>query len=110
MNERPWLRLTGARVLPQHLHYYDGLYDSLKLAGRVTLRDPVVYQKILEAYLHRTELLPCDIGGGPASVVDRIPISDELFETLLNCQKNCLQCSICENYYHRAVSALKESA
>jgi len=49
LEERPWLRLTGAWVLPRHLGYYDGLYDALKLAGRVTLRDPARYMNVLSA-------------------------------------------------------------
>jgi hypothetical protein len=102
----PWLRLTGAWVLPRHLHYYDGLYDSLKLAGRGTLCEPARYFQVLEAYLFAKEILPRDIGGGPASVLDPIDIPDPLFERLLNCRKNCQDCPICREYYERAISNL----
>jgi hypothetical protein len=101
---QPWLRLTGAWVLPQHLAFYDGLYDTLKLAGRVTLRDPIRYLTVLGAYVERKPLLPRDVGGGPASVVAPIGISDSLFETILNCDKNCFRCSTCRDYYNRAVA------
>jgi collagenase-like PrtC family protease len=104
LEERPWLRLTGAWILPRHLVYYEGLYDSLKLAGRVTLRDRDRYLAVLSAYVHREEILPRDIGGGPASVLEGIDMPDELFETILHCDKNCHTCSICRDYYERAVA------
>ena len=53
LDEHPWLRLTGAWILPRHLGYYEGLYDSLKLAGRVTLRDRARYLTVLSAYVQR---------------------------------------------------------
>lgn len=102
LEERPWLRLTGAWILPRHLAYYDGLYDSLKLAGRVTLRDRTRYLTVLNAYVHREPILPRDIGGGPASVLGAIDITDELFEFILNCDKNCHACSVCRDFYEQA--------
>jgi collagenase-like PrtC family protease len=104
LDERPWLRLTGAWVLPRHLSYYDGVYDSLKLSGRVTLRDRDTYMTVLEAYVHRRPLLPRDIGGGPASVLEAVDISDEWFEFTLNCDKNCHTCSVCRNYYEQVIA------
>ena len=102
--ERPWLRLTGAWILPRHLVYYEGLYDSLKLAGRVTLRDRANYLTVLSAYVNRKEILPKDIGGGPASVLEPIDMPDELFEMILHCDKNCHICSICRDYYEQAIT------
>ena len=103
LDEYPWLRMTGAWVLPQHLHYYDGLYDTLKLAGRVTLQDPNKYIKVLNAYIHRKPLLPDEIGGGPASILDKMEIPDEVFETILICSKNCDACPYCRDYYQTAL-------
>jgi hypothetical protein len=99
LQESPWLRLTGAWVLPQHLHLYDGVYDELKLAGRVTLRDPAKYLKVLEAYIHRTPLFPDEIGGGPASVLDPIEISEEFFAQTLHCGRQCHTCTVCQKYW-----------
>lgn len=107
LEELPWLRLTGAWILPRHLGFYDGLYDSLKLAGRVTLRDRSRYLEVLNAYIHREEILPRDIGGGPASVLETIDLSDELFEFILHCDKNCHVCSVCQEYYKQAITANK---
>lgn len=104
LDEHPWLRLTGAWILPRHLVYYEGLYDSLKLAGRVTLRDRTRYLTVLSAYIHREEILPRDIGGGPASVLEPIDMPDELFEFVLSCDKNCHACSVCRDYYEQAVT------
>jgi hypothetical protein len=104
LDEHPWLRLTGAWILPQHLSYYDGLYDSLKLAGRVTLRDPARYLAVLNAYVHRQPILPRDIGGGPASVLEAMDVPSELFEFILHCEKNCHACSVCKDYYEQAIA------
>ena len=104
LDEHPWLRLTGAWILPRHLVYYEGLYDSLKLAGRVTLRDRARYLTVLNAYVHREEILPRDIGGGPASVLEAIDMPDELFESILHCDKNCHACSVCRDYYEQAIA------
>ncbi|MHB0875953.1 MAG: hypothetical protein ACYC5O_07910 [Anaerolineae bacterium] len=98
LERQPWLRLTGAWILPRHLHYYDGIYDSLKLAGRVTLRDPARYMRVLTAYVERQDILPCDIGAGPASPLRPVPMPDALFERLLTCDKNCLSCSVCREH------------
>jgi hypothetical protein len=105
LEAHPWLRLTGAWILPRHLHHYDGLADHLKLAGRVTLRNPDDYFRVLGAYVHRQDILPCDIGGGPASVLEPIDIPDDLFEFTFTCDKNCHRCSVCQNYYERAARA-----
>jgi hypothetical protein len=104
LEERPWLRLTGAWVLPRHLHHYDGLYDGLKLAGRVTLRDPDRYLNVLDAYVNRGPILPRDIGGGPASPLEAIDVSDEWFEFVLHCDKRCDVCSVCREQYEHALS------
>jgi len=104
LSEHPWLRLTGAWVLPRHLAHYDGVYDSLKLSGRVTLRDRVNYLNVLQAYVHRRPILPRDIGGGPASVLEAVDISDQWFAFTLNCDKNCHACSVCRDYYEQAIA------
>ncbi len=104
LEDYPWLRLTSGWVLPRHLSYYDGLYDCLKLAGRVTLREPQRYFQVLDAYIYRQDILPRDLGGGPASVLEAIDMPDALYEKILRCEKNCLACSICQDYYSHAVA------
>ncbi len=104
LRAHPWLRLTGAWILPRHLVYYDGLYDTLKLAGRVTLQDPRRYLTVLGAYIRREPILPCEIGGGPASLLEPIDIPDELFTYILHCDKNCHDCSVCRDYYDLATA------
>jgi radical SAM protein with 4Fe4S-binding SPASM domain len=99
LEKEPWLRLTGAWVLPQHLYFFDGLYDELKLAGRVTLNNPEKYRQVLDAYLHQKPLRPHQIGGGPASVLTPMDITDSFFEQTLNCRLDCHQCDICKDYY-----------
>jgi hypothetical protein len=96
--------MTGGWILPQHLHFYDGVYDSLKLAGRVTLKDPHRYERVLAAYVQRTPLQPADIGGGPASILAPVDIPDTLFETILNCGKDCHRCSLCRDFYNAHIT------
>lgn len=107
LTDSPWLRLTGAWVLPQHLKFYDGYYDTLKLAGRVTLKDPEKYRQVLGAYVNRQPLNPRDIGGGPASVLEALDISETWFEHTLHCSKECTDCSICQEYYDQAMQAAR---
>ncbi len=102
LDDQPWLRLTGAWILPRHLPLYAGLYDSLKLSGRVAFRDAQKYKRVLDAYVHGKPLLPSEIGGGPASLLDPIDIPDEVFTYTLTCDKNCHRCSVCKNAYERA--------
>ncbi len=107
--QNPWLRLTGAWILPQHLHHYDGLYDSLKLAGRVTLQDHQRYLTVLEAYITRQPLTPDQIGGGPASVQHPIDIPDDFFEHLITCNKHCQDCTVCRDFYAGALAKIGEA-
>jgi hypothetical protein len=100
LREYPWLVLTGSWILPQHLHFFRGLYDGIKLAGRVSLSTPAHYFKVLESYINKTSLSPDLIGGGPASVTFPIDISESFYKTTLECDKNCLTCDFCRNYYN----------
>lgn len=99
LKAQPWLRLKSGWILPQHLHFYDGLYDMVKLAGRVTLQDPEKYMTVFRAYLERTHLPANEIGCGPAGLLKDIPITEEFFYTTLTCNKNCMACDICKAYY-----------
>ncbi|MGE5391379.1 MAG: radical SAM/SPASM domain-containing protein [Deltaproteobacteria bacterium] len=99
----PWIRLTGAWVLPQHLYLYAGLYDELKLSGRVTLSDPNIYRQVLAAYIDGSPLTPDRIGGGPASVLESIKIDAEFYQYTLYCNKDCQNCMQCRDYYREAL-------
>lgn len=108
--DQPWLRMTGAWIPPQFLGYYDGLYDTLKLAGRVVLQEPARYFRVLGAYIRREKLLPVELGGGPASILLPIDIPASVFETIINCDKRCDLCRVCRDFYDQASAALAESA
>jgi hypothetical protein len=107
LTKNPWLRLTSGWVLPQHLKFYEGCFDSLKLSGRVTLQDPQKYLQVLAAYIQRQPLKPKDIGGGPASVLDDLEVSDQWFEQVLHCNKMCTDCSLCREYYEQVAQTAK---
>jgi hypothetical protein len=96
-------------VLPQHLHFYDGLYDELKLGGRVTLKHAATYLRVLRAYVHRLPLDPHEIGGGPASVLHPMEIQEGYYARTLRCGLRCHECSLCRDYYDRAVRKRQES-
>jgi radical SAM protein with 4Fe4S-binding SPASM domain len=104
LESKPWLRLTGSWVLPQHLHFYDGIFDEIKLAGRVTLQLPEQYRRVVHAYMNRQNLTPDAIGGGPASVLTPMTINDDFFFYTLSCKKGCSQCGRCEEYYRKNIS------
>jgi len=97
----PWLRLTGAWVLPQHLHLYEGVYDELKLAGRATLQDPEKYFKVLNAYIAGESLPPNEIGGGPAAVLEPVDIDQDFYSHTMKCSSQCHKCDICKKYYEK---------
>jgi len=99
MEREPWLTLTGAWVLPQHLDLFDGLYDELKLDGRVTLADPEHYLRVLDAYVRRTPLDLAEIGGGPATATSVPPISRDFYEYTMSCGKACATCAVCREYF-----------
>ncbi|MFH1136960.1 MAG: radical SAM protein [Pseudomonadota bacterium] len=104
LEQRPWLRLTGAFVLPQHLGLFDGCYDELKLAGRVSLQRPDDFRRTLDAYLDRTPLTPDRIGGGPAAPTVPLEIDDDFYARTLVCKRRCHACDICRDYYERKTS------
>lgn len=107
LERNPWMRLTGAWVLPQHLRLYDGLYDELKLAGRVTLTDEAAYRRILRAYVHRLPLDPHETGGGPASPLEPMEITQEFYSRSLLCGQQCYDCRWCRDYYEQAMGAAR---
>jgi hypothetical protein len=98
----PWMRLTGAWVLPQHLHLFDAVADEWKLAGRVTLRDAPTYRKVLGAYIHRWPLAPHEIGGGPASPLEPIEIDESFYARTLRCGHRCHECGECRERYRNS--------
>jgi hypothetical protein len=103
LERRPWLRLTGAWILPQHLDLLDGLYDVAKVAGRGTIHSPKQWMEITTAYSDRRPLTPERIGAGPAGVADPWPIERSHFKTMLRCDKACDSCDACRRYYESMV-------
>ncbi len=106
LDQKPWLRLTGSWILPQHLHFYQGSYDKLKLAGRVTLQNPDYYKEVLDAYIFRKKRFPNKIGGGPASIKMSMHIADDFFKQILYCNKECNRCTICKERYEELRKSL----
>ncbi len=103
LNHKPWLRLIGNWVLPQHVYLFDGLYDELKLSGRISLQNPKRYLEVVRAYINRNDVLPHTIGGGPAAVHMPIEIDLEFYKHTLHCDKNCNTCTFCSDYWQQKV-------
>jgi hypothetical protein len=99
LEQKPWLRLTGGWILPQHLFLFRGLYDELKLSGRITLQQPGNFLRVLDSYLNEKELQPHEIGGGPASINIPVTIETAFYKYTLNCRKNCVTCKVCQDYW-----------
>ena len=102
LEREPWMRLTGAWVLPQHLHLLQGVVDDWKLAGRVTLREAPTYRKVQGAYIRRTPLGPSEIGGGPASPLGPVEIDEAFYAHTLRCGRRCHECNVCREYHSTA--------
>ena len=96
------MRLTGAWALPQHLHFFDGLTRSFKLAGRATLQAPERYLDVLDAYINRRAVTPDAVGGGPASPHTPVRVCETFYRKTLYCDKHCHTCPVCREYYGRA--------
>jgi hypothetical protein len=101
LEEYPWLVLTGSWILPQHLRFFEGVYDEIKLDGRVSLNKPEKFNEVLKSYIFKTSLSPDKIGGGPAYVRFPIEISDTFYQTTLECDKKCMTCNFCRDYFNR---------
>jgi hypothetical protein len=99
LKQHPWLRLTGSWVLPQHLYLFEGLFDEIKLSGRVSLQRPERYINVFDSYIFRHTLGPHEIGGGPASVNIPLKITADFYQYTLNCNKHCSACTICSEYW-----------
>jgi hypothetical protein len=99
LKEKPWLRLTGGWILPQHLFLFNELYDEIKLSGRITLKHPSDFLRVLDGYVNENELQPHETGGGPASVNIPMPIETAFYKYTLNCRKNCGTCKVCHDYW-----------
>jgi hypothetical protein len=104
LEQHPWMRLTGAWALPQHLHFFDALTRAFKLAGRATLQDPKRYLDVLDAYINRRAVTPDSVGGGPASPLTPLRISDAFYRKTLHCDKHCHSCPVCREYYERTAA------
>lgn len=100
----PWMRLTGAWVLPQHLHLFEGVSDDWKLAGRATLQHAPTYRKVLGAYVRGTPLPPNEIGGGPASPLGPLEIDEAFYARTLRCGRRCHACNLCREYYNGSLA------
>ncbi len=93
-----WLRLTNF-IRPEDTALYDGLYDLLKLATRVS-KNPL---KIIRAYScggysgNLPELLePNHAGLFYPQIIENKKLPENFASKLLECDKNCAECGFCK--------------
>ncbi len=99
LSEKPWMRLAGSWILPQHLHFFEGIFDEIKIDGRISLQQPERYFEVLKSYIDQTPLQPHQIGGGPASIYSPVNIESDFYKYTLFCRKNCDSCNVCKDYW-----------
>jgi hypothetical protein len=61
------------------------------------------HHRVLDAYIYCKPLSPRDIGGGPASVLKPVEISEGFFAYTLECGRRCHECYVCREYYEKAL-------
>ena len=103
-----WLRITNF-IRPEDVKLYEGLFDGLKLATRVSRAAP----QIVRAYcggkytgpIH-TLLEPNHGGIFGTSVVENKNIPANFAKKVLNCNKNCAECGYCKEAQQSAIVVL----
>lgn len=99
-----WLRITNF-IRPEDVYLYEGLFDGLKLATRVSRAAPTIVRAYcggsFSGPLH-TLLEPNHGGIFGGAVVENINIPRGFAERVLNCDKNCTQCGFCKEAQQKA--------
>jgi hypothetical protein len=54
--------------------------------------------------VNESTLQPNEIGGGPAAVNVPMDIESNFYRTTLTCDKNCMTCTICSDYWTEKIS------
>ncbi len=99
-----WLRITNF-IRPEDVSLYEGLFDGLKLATRVSAAAP----QIVRAYcggsfsgpIH-TLLEPNHGGLFKGTVVENKNIPSGFAEKVRSCNKNCIECGYCKEAQRKA--------
>lgn len=103
-----WLSITNF-IRPEDISLYEGIFDGIKLATRVN-RNPM---RVISAYCKQsysgalTDLLePNHSGIFYPNIIENKKISDNFAQTVLDCDKNCDNCSFCKNTLRAAMVEL----
>ncbi len=98
-NRDNWLRYMTF-IRPEDVSLYEDLFDGLKLATRVN-KDP---EKVITSYIQGSysgalpEILePNHTNLFYPEIIENKKIDPEFNKTVLNCNKDCLNCSYCKN-------------
>ena len=97
--ENTWVR-------PEDLHYYEGLFDTVKLATRMHDRPDIV----ISAYANRkfygnlADLFEPGFGRAfKPYIVENRNIPEEWFQKVLSCNKQCHECHYCEKIFEQSL-------
>lgn len=98
-------------VRPEDIYLYDEYFNAAKIATRVS-KNPI---RTLRAYINGsfngavTDLLePNHSGLFYPDIIDNKKIPDDFAHQVMNCDKNCSQCSYCKTVLENATTRLEE--
>ena len=107
-NREKWLSITNF-IRPEDIPLYEGLFDGVKLATRVN-KNPM---RVIAAYCRKsysgavTDLLePNHSGLFYPNIIENKKIPKDFAQTVLDCDKNCDNCSFCKNTLRTAMVEL----
>lgn len=107
-NREKWLSITNF-IRPEDIPLYEGIFDGIKLATRVN-KNPM---RVISAYCRQsysgavTDLLePNHSGLFYPNIIENKKIPKDFAQTVLDCDKNCDNCSFCKNTLRTAMVEL----
>lgn len=103
-----WLRITNF-IRPEDTHLYEGFYDGLKLATRVSRAAPTIVRAYCggsySGSIHN--LLEPNHGGlFGLNLVENKNIPEDFAKKVLTCDKNCADCGYCKQVQKNATIIL----
>lgn len=104
-----WLRLTSF-IRPEDVFLYEGLFDGLKLATRMNKNPSAVLRAYFSgSFAGSLPLLlePDHSALFYPAIIENKKIPQEFAQTVLNCRKNCGECSYCADVQKGASVTLK---
>ena len=103
--------LQNTWVRPEDLHYYEGLFDTVKLATRMHTLPGLVIGAYARGYHYGNTLDLFEPGFGPAFapyIIDNTAFPADWFERTTACNKDCTQCNYCKTVLEQVLLNTEE--